>query len=74
MTWIGNWVFSRCENLTEIILYQTDPSKIEISGHSGLQKAQINLYVPDEGVAAFQKDPFWSECATIKPITDDMIK
>ena len=74
VTWIGNWVFSRCENLTEIILYQTDPSKIKVSGHSGLQKAQITLYVPKEGVTAFQKDPFWSEYADIKPIADDMLK
>lgn len=74
VTWIGDWAFSGCENLKEIILFQTDPSKIKVSEHSGLQKAQITLYVPKEGVAAFQKDPFWSECAAIKPITDDMLK
>ena len=74
VTWIGDWAFSGCENLKEIILYQTDPSKIEVTERSGLQKAQITLYVPNEGVAAFQKNPFWSECAAIKPITDDMIK
>ena len=76
VTEIGDWVFSGCENLKEIILFQTDPSKIEVSEYSGLQKkkAQITLYVPKEGVAAFQKDPFWSECAAIKPITDDMLK
>ena len=74
VTEIGDCVFSGCENMKEIILFQTDPSKIEISGHSGLQKAQITLYVPNEGVAAFQKDPFWSECAAIKSITDDMLK
>ena len=74
VTEIGDCVFSGCENLTEIILYQTDPSKIEISGHSGLQKTQITLYVPKESVIAFQEHWFWSECAAIKPITDDMLK
>ena len=74
VTWIGDWAFSGCENLKEIILYQTDPSKIKVSERSGLQKEQITLYVPNEGVAAFQKDPFWSECAAIKSITDDMLK
>ena len=75
VTEIGDWVFSGCENLKEIILFQTDPSKIEVSEYSGLQKkkAQITLYVPKEGVAAFQKDPSWSEFAAIKPITDDML-
>ena len=76
VTEIEDWAFSGCENLKEIILFQTDPSKIKVTERSGLQKkkAQITLYVPKEGVAAFQKDPFWSECAAIKPITDDMIK
>lgn len=74
VTEIGRWAFDGCENLKEIILFQTDPSKIEVTERSGLQKAQITLYVPNEGVAAFQKDPFWSEFAAIKPITDDMLK
>lgn len=74
VTEIGDWVFSGCENLKEIILFQTDPLKIEVSEYSGLQKTQITLYVPKEGVAAFQKDSFWSKCAAIKPITDDMLK
>ncbi|MDY3290308.1 MAG: hypothetical protein SOX37_05500, partial [Sodaliphilus sp.] len=72
VTWIGDWIFSGCENLKEIILFQTDPSKV--IGLLVLNRAQITLYVPNEGVAAFQKDPFWSECAAIKPITDDMLK
>ena len=74
VTKIGYEAFYECKNLKEIILFQTDPSKIEVTERSGLQKAQITLYVPNEGVAAFQKKPFWSECAAIKPITDDMIK
>ena len=74
VTKIGYEAFYECKNLKEIILFQTDPSKIEVTERSGLQKAQITLYVPNEGVAAFQKDSFWSECAAIKPITDDMIK
>lgn len=74
MTEIGRWAFDGCENLKEIILFQTDPSKIKVTESSGLQKTQITLYVPKEGVAAFQKDPFWSEFAAIKPITDDMLK
>ena len=74
VTKIGYEAFYECKNLKEIILFQTDPSKIEVTERSGLQKAQITLYVPNEGVAAFQKNPFWSECAAIKPITDDMIK
>ena len=74
VTEIGRWAFDGCENLKEIILYQTDPSKIKVSERSGLYKTQATLYVPKEGVAAFQKDSFWSECAAIKPITDDMIK
>ena len=53
-------------------MFQTDPSKV--IGLLVLNRAQITLYVPNEGVAAFQKNPFWSECAAIKPITDDMIK
>ena len=73
VTEIG-YLFSSCRKLSKIILFQTDPSKIKVSEHSGLQKAQITLYVPKEGVAAFQKDSFWSECAAIKPITDDMLK
>ena len=74
VTWIGDCVFSGCENMKEIILFQTDPSKIKVSERSGLYKTQATLYVPNEGVAAFQKDSFWSECAAIKPITDDMLK
>ncbi|MDY5361256.1 MAG: leucine-rich repeat domain-containing protein [Sodaliphilus sp.] len=74
VTKIGYEAFYECKNLKEIILFQTDPSKIEVTERSGLQKAQITLYVPNEGVAAFQKNPFWSEFAAIKPITDDMIK
>ena len=74
VTWIGDWAFSGCENLKEIILFQTDPSKIKVTESSGLQKTQITLYVPKESVAAFQKDPFWSEFASIKPITNDMLK
>ena len=74
VTKIGRWAFDGCENLKEIILFQTDPSKIKVTESSGLQKTQITLYVPKEGVAAFQKDPFWSECADIKPITDNMLK
>ena len=72
VTWIGDWVFSGCKNLKEIILFQTEPSKV--IGLLVLNRAPITLYVPKEGVAAFQKDPFWSECAAIKPITDDMLK
>ncbi len=68
VTWIGDWAFSGCENLKEIILYQTDPSKIKVSERSGLYKTQATLYVPKEGVAAFQKDPFWSEFAAIYPL------
>ena len=70
VTEIGRWAFDGCENLKEIILYQTDPSKIEVTERSGLQKkkAQITLYVPKEGVAAFQKDPSWSEFAAIYPL------
>ena len=74
VTWIGNWVFSGCENLKETILFQTDPSKIKVTENSGLQKTQITLYVPKEGVTAFQEHWFWSEFAAIKPITDDMLK
>lgn len=74
VTGIGKGAFSGCKNLKEIILFQTDPSKIKVTESSGLQKTQITLYVPKEGVAAFQKDPFWSEFAAIKPITDDMLK
>ena len=74
VTEIGRWAFDGCVNLKEIILFQTDPSKIKVTESPGLQKTQITLYVPKEGVAAFQKDPFWSEYADIKPIADDMIK
>ena len=74
VTKIGYEAFYECKNLKEIILFQTDPSKTEVTERSGLQKAQITLYVPNEGVAAFQKDSFWSECAAIKPITDEMLK
>ena len=74
VTKIGDRTFYGCENLKEIILFQTDPSKIKVSERSGLYKTQATLYVPNEGVAAFQKDSFWSECAAIKPITDDMLK
>ena len=74
VTEIGRWAFDGCENLKEIILFQTDPSKIKVTESSGLQKTQITLYVPKEGVAAFQKDSFWSKCADIKPITDNMLK
>ncbi|MDY5108384.1 MAG: leucine-rich repeat protein, partial [Sodaliphilus sp.] len=74
VTEIGGWAFDGCENLKEIILFQTDPSKIKVTENSGLQKTQITLYVPKEGVTAFQEHWFWSECAAIKPITDDMIK
>ena len=68
VTEIGDWVFSDCENLKEIILYQTDPSKIKVSERSGLYKTQATLYVPKEGVAAYQKDPSWSEFAAIYPL------
>ena len=68
VTKIGYEAFYECKNLKEIILFQTDPSKIEVTERSGLQKAQITLYVPKEGVAAFQKDPFWSEFAAIYPL------
>ena len=74
VSWIGDWAFSGCENLKEIILFQTDPSKIKVTESSGLQKTQITLYVPKEGVAAYQEHWFWSKCAEIKPITDDMLK
>ena len=74
VTEIGRWAFDGCENLKEIILFQTDPSKINVTESSGLQKTQITLYVPKEGVTAFQEHWFWSECADIKPITDDMLK
>ena len=74
VTEIGRWAFDGCENLKEIILFQTDPSKIKVTESSGLQKTQITLYVPKEGVTAFQEHWFWSECADIKPITDDMLK
>ena len=74
VTKIGYEAFYECKNLKEIILFQTDPSKIKVSERSGLYKTQATLYVPNEGVAAFQKDSFWSECAAIKPITDDMLK
>ena len=72
VTKIGKGAFDECESLKEIILFQTDPSKV--IGLLVLNRAQITLYVPNEGVAAFQKNPFWSECAAIKPITDDMLK
>ena len=74
VTKIGYEAFYECKNLKEIILFQTDPSKIKVTECSGLQKTQATLHVPKEGVAAFQKDPFWSEFAAIKPITDDMFK
>ncbi|MDD7654586.1 MAG: leucine-rich repeat domain-containing protein, partial [Sodaliphilus sp.] len=74
VTKIGYEAFYECKNLKEIILFQTDPSKIKVTENSGLQKTQITLYVPKEGVTAFQEHWFWSECAAIKPITDDMIK
>ena len=74
VTKIGYEAFYECKNLKEIILFQTDPSKIKVTESSGLQKTQITLYVPKEGVTAFQEHWFWSECAAIKPITDDMIK
>ena len=72
VTWIGDWIFLGCENLKEIILFQTDPSKA--IGLLVLNRAQITLYVPNEGVVAFQKDSFWSKYADIKPITNDMLK
>ena len=74
VTEIGGWAFDGCENLKEIILFQTDPSKIKVTESSGLQKTQITLYVPKEGVTAFQEHWFLSEFAAIKPITDDMLK
>ena len=76
VTSIGAWAFDECENLKEIILFQTDPSKIIALEMlpAVFPMEQATLYVPKEGVAAFQKDPFWSEFAAIKPITDDMLK
>lgn len=74
VTEIGGWAFDGCENLKEIILFQTDPSKIKVTENSGLQKTQITLYVPKEGVTAFQEHWFWSKFAAIKPITDNMLK
>ena len=71
---IGYWVFCDCENLKEIVLRHTDPSQIDVSDAGNLGAKQATLYVPKEGVAAFQKDPFWSKCAAIKPITDEMLK
>ena len=74
VTKIGYEAFYECKNLKEIILFQTDPSKIKVTESSGLQKTQITLYVPKESVIAYQEHWFWSEFAAIKPITDDMLK
>lgn len=78
VTEIGYCAFDECENLKEIILFHTDPAQIKVTEEDGLEDGlgaeQATLYVPEEGVAAFQKDPFWSEFASIKPITNDMLK
>ena len=71
VTEIGNRPFAGCESLKEIILFQTDPSKIEVSINlfgSELPKAQITLYVPKESVIAYQKHWPWSKCAAIYPL------
>ena len=38
VTKIGYEAFYECKNLKEIILFQTDPSKIKVTESSGLQK------------------------------------
>ena len=71
VTEIGNRPFAGCESLKEIILFQTDPSKIEVSIDlfgSELPKAQITLYVPKESVIAYQEHWPWSKCAAIYPL------
>ena len=68
---IGNRPFAGCESLKEIILFQTDPSKIEVSIDlfgSELPKAQITLYVPKESVIAYQEHWPWSQFAAIYPL------
>ena len=74
VTEIGDSEFYDCWNLEELILCHTDPTQIWVSEEAFSFAKQATLYVPKEGVAAFQKDPFWSEFAAIKPITDDMLK
>ena len=71
VTAIGNRPFAGCESLKEIILFQTDPSKIEVSIDlfgSELPKAQITLYVPKESVIAYQEHWPWSQFAAIYPL------
>ena len=68
VTKIGYEAFYECKNLKEIILFQTDPSKIKVTESSGLQKTQITLYVPKESVIAYQEHWFWSEFAAIYPL------
>ena len=70
VTAIGERAFDGCKSLKEIILFQTDPSKIEVSDRFGseLPKAQITLYVPKESVIAYQEHWFWSKCAAIYPL------
>lgn len=74
VTEIGDSEFYDCWNLEELILCHTDPTQIWVSEEAFPFAKHATLYVPKEGVAAFQKDPFWSEFAAIKPITDDMLK
>ena len=73
VTKIGDSAFEDC-GLEELILCHTDPTEIWVEEDAFLDAEQCTLYVPEEGVAAFQKDPFWSEYADIKPITDGMLK
>lgn len=72
VTEIGDNAFYGCENLKEIILLQTDPSKI--IGLEALPMEQATFYVPIESFVAFLEYPFCSEFADIRPITDDMLK
>jgi len=67
VTSIEDWAFAGCSSLTSITCEAVNPPALENNVFSSVEKS-IPLYVPAEGIAAYQAAEQWSEFTNIQPI------
>ena len=62
---IGEYVFADCAGLKYFTDYASTPQSIAGNVFTGVDKANVFLYVPQEAQSTYASAPVWSEFATI---------
>ena len=72
VTSIGEWAFESCSGLTKIYSLNTTPPTADTSTFNNDQYENVNLFVPQEALEAYQTAEVWKEFKNLHGIDDDI--